>query len=177
MDQEEFVLDANVLIDYCNADLSILSLAARFLGPVYIPLQVLAKVDQLDHSACERAGLILFEPSIEQLLEAGQGTTRLAFDDRICLIVCRDNHWTCLTNDKALRRACTELGIRIVWGLELMVLLVEARQLPPEEALAVAEQIHSINQAFVDQAVLEGFRAKIQRFMPDRHNKQNKEES
>jgi len=176
VDQEGFVLDANVLIDYWNADLSIVSLAARVLGPVHVPLPVLAKVDQLTHSDCEQAGLTLFEPSTEQLLEAGQGTTRLAFDDRICLIVCRDNNWTCLTNDKALRRACTQLGIRIVWGLELMVRLVAARQLPPEKALAVAEQIHSLNPAFVDRAVLESFRAKIQRFMPERHDN-TKEES
>ena len=175
MDQAGFVLDANVLIDFCNADLSILSLAARVLGSIHVPLPVLAKVDQLSHSDCEQAGLIVFEPSTEQLLEAGQGTTRLAFDDRICLIVCRDNHWTCLTNDKALRRACAELSIRIVWGLELMVLLVEARQLPPEEALVVAEQIHSMNQAFVDHTVLDGFRAKIQRFMPDRREKKQEE--
>ena len=170
MDPEGFVLDANVLIDYWNADRSILSLAARALGPIHVPLPVLAKVDQLTHFDCEQAGLTLFEPSTEQLLEAGQGTTRLAFDDRICLIVCRDNHWTCLTNDKALRRACTQLGIRIVWGLELMVRLVETRQLPPETALAVAEQIHFINQAFVDRAVLESFRAKIHRFMPERRD-------
>lgn len=175
MDQEDFVLDANVLIDYGKADLSVLSRAARALGSIHVPLPVLAKVDQLTHADCERAGLSLYEPSTKQLLEAGQGTTRLAFDDRICLIVCRDKNWTCLTNDKALRRACTEWGIRIVWGLELMVRLVAARQLPPEEALAVAERIHSLNPAFVDQAVLEGFRAKIQRFMPDRHDESKEE--
>ncbi len=172
MDGEGFVTDANVLIDYCNADLSILSLSARSLGPIYVPLQVLSRVIQLDQSECENIGLTLIEPSTEQLLEAGQGSSRLAFDDRICLILCRDNHWICLTNDKALRRACIEAGIQIIWGLELMVQLIGRGCLDPKDALGVAERIHTTNPAFVDRSILESFTKKISKSISEGHSKQ-----
>lgn len=165
MDGAGFVTDANVLIDYCNAELSILALSARVLGPIYVPVQVLAKVNQIDRSGCDHIGLTPFEPSTEQLLEAGQGSPRLAFDDRVCLIVCRDNHWACLTNDKALRRACAEAGIQIIWGLELMVQLVGRGCLHPVDALHVAGRIHTTNPAFVDRSILQAFTKKISKLM------------
>ena len=47
------LVDANVLVDYQSADLTILSLVSRHVGPVHIVSTVLAEVDGLDES--ERA--------------------------------------------------------------------------------------------------------------------------
>jgi hypothetical protein len=42
------VFDASVLIDYVAVDPAVLSLIAQHVGPVVIPLLVLAEVDGLD---------------------------------------------------------------------------------------------------------------------------------
>ena len=100
------IADANVLIDYVNSDVSVLALLAQHAGPLYVATPVLEKVEGLDRSECERLGMVVIEPTLDQLLEAGQARGRLAFDDRVCLILARDRAWSCVTNDKALRRAC-----------------------------------------------------------------------
>jgi hypothetical protein len=43
-----------------------LSLVSRHVGPVHIVSTVLAEVDGLDESKCERLGFRVVEPSIEQ---------------------------------------------------------------------------------------------------------------
>ena len=51
------LVDANVLVDYQSADLTILSLVSRHVGPVHIVSTVLAEVDGLDdHGISTQAG-------------------------------------------------------------------------------------------------------------------------
>jgi len=154
------IADANVLIDYVNCDVSILALLAQHAGPLYVSTPVLEKVEGLDSSECERLGLVVIEPTLEQLLEAGQARGRLAFDDRVCLILARDRAWRCVTNDKALRRACADEGITVCWGLEIMLSLVEQAVLAVEDALGVAASIQVANSAFIAEAILHEFEHK-----------------
>lgn len=99
------VVDANVLIDYAEADESVLALVVRHIGPVFVPRDVLDEVDQFDEDTCTRLGLQIAEGSLEQLLEAGAGGGGLSFQDWMCLILARDNGWVCVTNDGRLRSA------------------------------------------------------------------------
>jgi rRNA-processing protein FCF1 len=155
------LLDANVLIDYCAADSAILSLVSRHVRTVHILSTVLAEVDELDESECERLGLRVVEPTLAQAMEAASPHGRLSFQDRASLVVCRDNGWTCVSNDKALRRSCDALGVAVLWGLELMLELVAAGHLPVDEAAEAAERIHQANPVFVSAAILEAFRQKL----------------
>jgi predicted nucleic acid-binding protein len=122
------LVDANVLVDYQEADLGILALVSRRLGTVHIVSTVLREVD-LDEHDCARLGIRVVEPTIAQLIAATPSNGRLSLPDRLCLEVCREHAWTGVSNDKALRRACEAGGVAVRWGLELMLELVRAGHL------------------------------------------------
>ncbi len=153
-----FVLDASVLIDYAKADVSILALAARHLGTVVIPAPVLQEVDQLNSEECGRLDLRVEQPTTDQLLEAGSTTGRLSFQDWLCLMVARDQKGICITNEKPLRTACTRAGVSVLWGLELMLELLQARQLSAEDAVEIAQAIHRSNPFITAERLREGWR-------------------
>jgi predicted nucleic acid-binding protein len=156
-----FVIDANVLIDYADSEPSILTLFSKNIGTIHIIPDVLEKVEQLNMKECCRLGLVIAEPTLEQYLEAGKKIPGLAFDDTLCLILARDNHWTLISTDKALRSACKKVGVPLLWGLELMLPLVEKNLLIDSIALKTAAHIHSVNPKFVHQQILEHFIKKV----------------
>lgn len=159
-DQPPLIADANVLIDYIESDRFILGLLARHVGPLYVAVPVLDKVDQLSAGECERLGMTLVDPTTEELVEAGEGKAGLAFDDTVCVIMARDNLWRCVTNDRALRRACTAEGVGVLWGLEVMLLLVQAGALGAEDACLVANKIQLANPAFITAKIVSEFETK-----------------
>jgi predicted nucleic acid-binding protein len=155
------IADANVLIDYMDADPSVLGLVASETGPLMVAAEVLAKVDQLDTKTCERLGLKIAEASLDQLMEAGQRRPGLAFDDVVCLVLARDHGWCCVTNDRALRAACASSGVDVRWGLEVMLPLVSRTILSGREAIDVALTIQRNNRAYITDAILTRFRARV----------------
>lgn len=155
------LVDANVLVDYQAADVSILQIVSQHIGAVYISSTVLAEVDGLDESECARLGLHIVEPSLAQATEAATRQGRLSFQDHTCLVLCRDEGWTCVSNDRALRRSCSDAGVPVLWGLELLLQLVEGQHLPAQDAADAAQRIHEANPMFVNQTVLEEFRRKL----------------
>lgn len=154
------LVDANVLIDYATADLSVLALVVEHLGPVYVARDVLDEVDQLDEDACERLGVKVVDGTVEQILEAGAARGGLSFADRMCLILARDGGWTCVSNDGPLRRACIAEGAKVMWGLQMMLELVAAGGLEAEAAIVVAEAIGEGNR-WIGAAVIAEFRRKV----------------
>lgn len=162
-DQPPLIADANVLIDYVESDRFILGLLARHMGPLYVAVPVLDKVDQLSAGECERLGITLVDPTTEELVEAGEGKAGLAFDDAICVIMARDNHWRCVTNDRALRKACAAEGVGFLWGLEVMLPLVQAGALGAEDACLVARNIQLANPAFITAKIVTEFETRARR--------------
>ncbi len=96
----------NVLIDYANSELSVLTLAAHHIGPLYVPNVVLDEVEQLTEGDCESFGLTVLDEPVEILLAAGEKRGALSFEDHVCLLLAKDNDWICVSNDKPLHRAC-----------------------------------------------------------------------
>ena len=162
-DQPPLIADANVLIDYMESDRFILGLMARHVGSLYVAIPVLDKVDQLSAGECERLGITLVDPTTEELVEAGEGRAGLAFDDTVCVIMARDNHWRCVTNDRALRRVCTAEGVGVLWGLEVMLPLVQTGALGAEDACLVANKIQLVNPAFITAKIVSEFESKARR--------------
>jgi predicted nucleic acid-binding protein len=154
------LVDANVLVDYQEADLGILALVSRRLGTVHIVSTVLREVD-LDEHDCARLGIRVVEPTIAQLIAATPSNGRLSLPDRLCLEVCREHAWTGVSNDKALRRACEAGGVAVRWGLELMLELVRAGHLASAVAVDAAERMHVANPHFLGAAILASFRSKL----------------
>lgn len=156
-----FIADANVLIDYAKTNLEILGLVAKYVGPVYIASAIMDEVDQIDEAQCQTLGLTIVEGNLTQLTEASQRGGPLSFEDKLCLILARDNGWTCLSNDGPLRDACSEIGVTVVWGLEIMLQLVKDSHLSADEAIDVAQAIHLVNPLYVTKKIVTAFRNKV----------------
>lgn len=86
---------------------------------------------------------------------------------RLSLIVAHDSGWTCVTNDRALRRACRGHRVPVWWGLQLMLALVRAGELAPDAALVVARAIHDDNTRHLTAEILNRFVREIERAEPD----------
>ena len=158
------VIDANVLIDYAKTNPGVLALASRYLGQIYVPREILDEASaDIPQSDCDRLGLRVVQATTEQLIEAASVRSQLSFQDRVCLILARDERWTCLTNDIRLRRACTELHIPLMWGLEVMIDLVRGGWMEKSAAQSVARGIHAINPRHISIAVLERFQDELDR--------------
>lgn len=154
------IVDACVLIDICKADRSVLTLISRHVGPLHVATPVLAEVDQIDESQAVSLGIKLVEPTLDQASEAATARQGLSFSDRLCLLLAKENKWTCVSNDRKLRRACTDDGVSVMWGLELIALLVERKALPAKSAQEIATAIYETN-AFIGRAVLTRFLQRI----------------
>lgn len=157
----ELVADANVLIDYARTDPSILALHVRHLGPIYVPSVILDEVEQLDAADCERLSLTVIEEPPEILLAAAERRGPLSFEDRVCLLLARENHWTCVTNEKPLHRACEQDGVTSIWGLRLMINLVQVKQLTRQNAMEAVQTIHAINPRYVTAGILAKFEVEL----------------
>ncbi|MBL8898538.1 MAG: hypothetical protein JNM84_12955 [Planctomycetes bacterium] len=155
------LVDANVLIDFAEAEISVLSIASVALAPVYVVREVLREVPRLDAAACKRLGIHVLEPEVDELAAAAARRGSLSFEDHLCLLVAEARGWTCVTNDGALRRACAVEGVAVLWGLELMAQLVEAGHFDAARAGDVAEAIHRSNPLHITVAILARFRERL----------------
>lgn len=156
------ILDANVLIDYCAAEPTILTLISRHIGQVHVPKELLEEVRALDESECERLDLRVFEPELEMLAAAGKRRPGLSYYDHLCLLVAKQGGWTCVTNDGKLRRDCRAENVHVLWGLEPMIELVAAGHLSSADAKRVALAIQKENPVYITAAVVRAFAQKIE---------------
>ena len=85
----------------------------------------------------------------------------LSVQDSICLYFVIHEGWTCIANDKRLRRECLNTGGSVVWGFEMLFLLVGASQITKEWALDIAEKITKTNPS-IPPSVLESFKELLQ---------------
>jgi hypothetical protein len=166
-----FIADANVLIDYVQTSPVILSLVAQHVGPVYVAADVLEEVEQLDVAHCHAIGLQVVQGNLAQLTQASQRGGPLSFQDKLCLILARDNGWSCLSNDGPLREACKAQGVPVVWGLEIMLDLVEGQQLSAVDAIKVAQDINAINPIYITAKILAEFQKKVTEKTPKKRSK------
>ena len=105
-------------------------------------------------------GLKAIEPELHQLTRAASKRGQLSFRDHLCLIVASDGSFVCVTNDKPLRAACTDEGVSILWGLEIMTALVKANAMRAANAIQTAEKIHLSNPLHIPRKLVDRF-AKI----------------
>ena len=148
------ILDACVLIDYLDADESVLAEIARHLGCVHVAATVLEEVNGLDESRAAELGLRVVEPSLELLAEAAVRRGGLSFQDHVCLLLAKQEGWICVTSDGALRKACVDDGVQVLWGLEPIALLVERGHMAADVAVEVAGRIAAVNPYVTGEIVL-----------------------
>jgi predicted nucleic acid-binding protein len=155
--QTVLLADADVLIDYRDSELGILGLVVQHVGRVAILAPVLDEVRGVTAAQCARLGIEVVEVETEQMLRASEVESSVSFNDRLGLVVSREEGWTCVTNDGALRRLCERHGVETRFGLGLMVDLVAAGALPASRAVSVARRIHTSNPLHINDRVLARF--------------------
>jgi rRNA-processing protein FCF1 len=143
------ILDANILIDFCQCDRTIVKLICNYIGQVYLTTPALNEVKQIDEGDCQELGIILVEAELEQVVLAAKKKGPLSFQDNLCLILAKENGWACVTNDKLLRKRCKDEGVVIIWGVELICMLVESGGLPADDATDIILKMQEINPKYI----------------------------
>ena len=149
--------DADVFIDYRDSELRILNLVTRHVGRLAVIPSVLDEVRDVTATECARLGIEVIEVETSQMLRAARIRSGVSFNDRLCLIVCQEKGWTCVTNDGALRRLCKRRGVKTRYGLGLMVDLVINGVLTRRRAMAVARRMQVSNPLHINDNVLTRF--------------------
>jgi hypothetical protein len=129
------ITDSCVLIDYAKSAKDALMMLAREVRVVVPRILLVEEVHDLS----------INDAPTEALLEAARMPRPLSSFDWLCLILARDNHWTCVSNDKRLRAQCLSVGVRTQWSLEPLVLLVRRKKLPKERAEKIARAMAEQN--------------------------------
>ncbi|MGQ9677008.1 MAG: hypothetical protein ACUVX1_15210 [Chloroflexota bacterium] len=160
MRNAHIVLDADVVIDYCSTDIGILRLARSVAAGINVVSTTLAEIPSLDENACSYNGIAVVEPTLEELLLAVGRRGRLSTPDHLCLLVAKRRGWTCVANDNAPRGECVKEGVPTMWGLEIMVELVESGLLSPSRAIGIAEQIIR-NNLYITGEIVQRFRKRL----------------
>lgn len=150
------ILDANILIDFIKCDRTIIKLICTYVGQIYLATPVLNEVKEINESDCLELGIILVEPEVEQLnLVAMERRGPLSFQDSLNLFLAREHGWTCVTNDKPLRRECESEGVPLIWGIELLCILVESGGLPALHSKDIILCIKEINPRYITEDIVQ----------------------
>lgn len=149
------ILDANILIDFYKCDRTIVKLICTYVGQIYLATPVLNEINEINEGDCMELGIILVEPELEQVMLASQKKGPLSFQDNLCLILAKEHGWTCVTNDKPLRQTCESEGVPLIWGIELICILVESGGLPVEHARDIILRIHKVNPKYITANIVE----------------------
>lgn len=144
------ICDANVLIDYVDADEDVIRELVKYWGTVYVPTRILYEVKKLPIGRAEGLGLTVIETPL--ILPSAPG---LSGPDRACLHFVISEGWTCIANDALLRRECRRQGGKVVWGLEMLLKLVSAGQITKARAKGIAERIGVFNPEITGKLIAE----------------------
>ena len=156
------ILDACVLIDYIKAEPGLFKIIAGCIGPVHVVSTVYEEVVQLTSlQQMADLGISLVEPEIDDGFEAEQMTGRTSFQDNICLLTAKRLGMICITNDRSLRTACFQHNVPIMWGLELLLQIVESGGLDYKSAIEIGRQIHANNPRHISSKVIANFEKKL----------------
>ena len=149
------ICDANILIDYSKSDISVIAKIAEYYGQVCVPDIILQEVGIISEEDAAKLGITIVETPLEL-----EEVPSLSYQDRTCLYYVKKYKCTCLTNDKALRKHCEVAGGTVVWGLEMLLKLVEGNLLTATHAEKIARKINQVNPE-INEKVLNDFLDKL----------------
>jgi len=151
-------MDACVLIDYIKADRYVLELIVKHIGPVHVVSPVVEEVNEVENEEeLAELGLVIIEPELKHAFTAASTQNSLSFQDKLCLLTAKRHGFTCVTNDKSLRKQCSAAKIPLLWGLELLATLHKSGGISAKSAIDLARQIHCDNPRHITASILERF--------------------
>ena len=158
MNDVTLLVDANVLIDYQNSDMSVFQQVSKSIGRVVVLDDVLEEVDGMTDLDCKRWGIEVITADMESLLRAGERIAGLSFRDMLCLLTCKIHGYVCVTNDRVLQNKCKAHGVTTMFGLQLMIDLVEIGALGSDDATAIALKMQESSPQHINDQVIARFR-------------------
>lgn len=114
------ILDANMLFDLFKCDKDLLPIISSGVGQIHLASTVLEQIEFIKESDCYSLGIQLIEPNANQLFGAMTKRGTLSFQDHLCLILAKENGWTCVTNSNPLRRECEYENIPFIWRSDII---------------------------------------------------------
>ena len=155
---EMMIMDACVLIDFIKVEPTVLQLIVKHVGPVHVASPVVDEINEIDNEEqLVELGLIIVEPELEDAFTAAGGIGPTSFQDRLCLLTAKRHGFTCVTNDKNLRKLCENENIPLLWGLELLARLHQTGSITAKDAIDIAQQIHRTNPMHITDKIVKRF--------------------
>ncbi|MGD9975732.1 MAG: hypothetical protein AB7S77_21955 [Desulfatirhabdiaceae bacterium] len=99
----------------------------------------------------------IFKPPNKIHFQVAADTGPLSFQDWLCMLTAKRHHFSCVTNDKNLRKQCKNNGISAVWGLEILAALHKSGGLSGADVLAIAKQIRTANPTHITEKIISNF--------------------
>lgn len=163
-DLKLMIMDACVLIDFIKADRAVLKLIVQHVGSLHVTSPVVDEINEIeDENELVELGLIIIEPEIEDAYAAASQPGPISFQDRLCLLAAKRHGFTCVTNDKNLRKLCKQEGVPFLWGLQLIVELHKAGGIPGKDADMIAQAIRASNPKHITAEIVSRFTEIIRR--------------
>lgn len=163
-----WLLDANVILDYLEAEPRILDLADEHLGSIHVLAATLKELDSQSVSKLRQHGFVVKVATGAQVDKADeihraapQGNRQPSDHDCLCLVVAHEEGFVCVTSDRRLRDACQARDVPTLWGLEVMLLLVRGGWLRAEETITIAWAVRRRGKR-ISRAVVEDFIRAVQ---------------
>jgi rRNA-processing protein FCF1 len=156
-----YVIDANVLIDYRDSDLSILSIFSMTQGQIYVPSLIADEVTGISQGELEAHNLVIYEPKIGDLFNAYEKKGGLSVRDHLFLILATKNNWICITNEKLLGNECQRNGLETIRGLRILINLCQQGYITANYAELIAQKIHQTNPFHISEDVIQKFYQEI----------------
>lgn len=147
-DEKISVIDANVLIDFCNTDTSPLYLFSKYISSLIIPLQVFEEVNQLSSNKAKRLLIEIYEPTDDQVFESLDLHLQYksnTIPDFLSYVFAKDNECDLITNDTRLLKYCHNTQVNTKRGLRLLLDLFEKNYLSKADAKIMAKNIVDSN--------------------------------
>ena len=162
----ELLFDADVLIDYCEVDRTIIRLISERIARAHVATPVLGEVTALNKTRCAALKLQVDQPTTEELLAAGALNEPISFKDKICLVLSRERGWMCVSNDRKLISCCETHGVATLRGLGLLLELVRVGAMTKRRAGTLANKIGEVNPSHIGEPVLVVFHKKLRGLSP-----------
>ena len=153
------LLDACVLIDFIKAEPLVLGLIAKHVGPVHVIRPVIDEINEIEgEDELIELGVIVVEPEFADALAAGgvsSGPT--SFQDRLCVLSAKRLGCTCVTNDKPLRKHCSQQAVPVSWGLQLLSELHASEGISATDVISIACRIRQNNPTHISESLIQQF--------------------
>ncbi|MCB1192784.1 MAG: hypothetical protein H7A23_23335 [Leptospiraceae bacterium] len=147
---EKVLLDANFIIDFfkTNND-DIITIICDFVEEAYVPSVIVQEVYKTTTPIkLMSTGVKLTAPPLHILIKAQQSKGSLSFQDWICLYLCKENSWICITSDNYLVKKCRDENVRNKRGFRILLDLVLEKAINKSKAKSIFYDIKKITLGF-----------------------------